>query len=159
MRAARCASQRSDGALAAVRVVHREHQSVAGREFLATSGTSRAWWCSGMSSATGPALVQSNTRAASPACAGEQLLLADRVEQLADDAVGEALLQREPAGGEDPQVPLARRPQQRGLADPRGSFHQHQGAVARGGGRDGGGQRRQFLVALEHDRVFHPPSA
>jgi hypothetical protein len=89
----------------------------------------------------------------------QPVLVADRVEQLPDDAVGEALLQCEPAGGEDPQVPPARRPQQRGLVDPRGSFHQHQGAVTRDGGRDGGGQRRQFLVALEHDRVFHPPSA
>ena len=84
----------------------------------------------------------------------------DRVEQLADDAVGEALLQCEAAGGEDPRAGFpAGRPEQRGLADPGRSLHQHQATVPGLGRRDGRGQCRQLRVALEYDLLHHLRSA
>ena len=90
----------------------------------------------------------------------------DRVEQLADDAVGETLLQREPAGRQDPRAPRALgsgapagRPEQRGLADPGRTLHQRQGAVPGLGRRDGGGQRRQLRIAFEYDLLLHLRSA
>jgi hypothetical protein len=84
-------------------------------------------------------------------------LAADRVEELAGDAVGEAAFQREAAGGQHAQtVALAAgHPQQRGLADPGRALHQHQTAVPGRGGRGGGGQRGELGLALEHDLVTH----
>ena len=84
----------------------------------------------------------------------------DRVEQLADDAVAEALLQRQPACGQDARARSpAGRPEQRGLADPGRPLHQDQGTVPGLGRRDGGGQRRQLRVALEYDLLHHPTPA
>ena len=84
----------------------------------------------------------------------------DRVEQLADDAVAEALLQCEAAGGEDPRAGSpAGRPEQRGLADPGRPLHQHQATMPGLGRRDGRGQRRQLRVALEYDLLHHLRSA
>ena len=84
----------------------------------------------------------------------------DRVEQLADDAVGESLLQRQPAGGQDPRTRApAGRPEQRGLTDPGRTLHQRQGAVPGLGRRDGGGQRRQLRIAFEYDLLLHLRSA
>ena len=71
---------------------------------------------------------------------------ADRLDELADDAIRKAALQGQPAGGQDPRAELTRagagRAEQGGLADPGGSFHQHEGAVSRFGGAGGGHQHR-----------------
>src|SRR6266487_1965093 len=82
---------------------------------------------------------------------------ADRIEELAGDAVRKAALQGEPAGGEDLRAGHlwagAGHPEQRGLADPGGPLHQHEGTMARPGGIGRGRQRRQFRVAPENHRV------
>ena len=82
---------------------------------------------------------------------------ADRLDELAGDAVGEAALQGEPAGGEDPRAGHRRagagHPEQRGLADPGGPLHQDEGAVPRLGGIGRGREHRQFRVAPENHRV------
>ena len=143
-----------------VRVVHREHQRLPGRQVgdqpvqavhggVADVVFDRAGF--------GP-VEHPGGQGGRPV--HQPVLAADRVEQLADDAVAEALLQRQPAGGEDTRARSpAGRPEQRGLADPGRPLHQDQGTVPGLGRRDGGGQRRQLRVAFEYDRVFHPTSA
>ena len=143
-----------------VRVVHREHQRLPGREVgdqpvqavhggVADVVLDRACF--------GP-VEHPGGQGGRPV--HQPVLAPDRVEQLADDAVGEALLQREPAGGQDPRPwTSAGRPEQRGLADPGRTLHQRQGAVPGLGRRDGGGQRRQLRVAFEYDLLLHLRSA
>ena len=143
-----------------VRVVHREHQRLPGREVgdqpvqavhggVADVVFDRAGF--------GP-VEHPGGQGGRPV--HQPVLAADRVEQLADDAVAEALLQREPAGGEDARARSpAGRLEQCGLADPGRPLHQDQGAVPGLGRRDGGGQRRQLRVALEYDLLHHLRSA
>jgi hypothetical protein len=149
-----------------VRVVHREHQRLPGREVgdqpvqavhggVADVVLDRACF--------GP-VEHPGGQGGRPV--HQPVLAPDRVEQLADDAVGEALLQREPAGRQDPRAPRALgawapagRPEQRGLADPGRTLHQRQGAVPGLGRRDGGGQRRQLRIAFEYDLLLHLRSA
>ena len=79
---------------------------------------------------------------------------ADRLDELAGDAIRKAALQGQPAGGEDPHAEFTRaaagHAEQGGLADPGGSFHQHEGAVSRLGSVGCGQQHCQFRVAFEY---------
>ena len=92
---------------------------------------------------------------------------ADRLDELADDAVGEAALQREPARGEDLAARRGGRadgPQQGRLPDPGGAFHQHQAAPPSRGAGNSGRQHGKLLVAPDdsavaaHDSSFTGPA-
>jgi hypothetical protein len=145
-----------------VQVVHREHQRLPGREV-------RGQPVQAVRGGVGDVVLDRaglgpvEHPGGQPGRPVQQAVLAargvkqHRVEQLADDAVGEALFQCEPAGGQHAQAvaPAAGRPEQRGLADPGRPLHQDQAAVTGRGGRRGGGQRGEFLLALENDRVTY----
>jgi hypothetical protein len=146
-----------------VRVVHGDHQRPAGREVRgqpveAVRGRVRDVVLD--RSGAGPV----EHPRGEPGGAVEQLVPlagtgrhADRIDELAGDAVGEAALQGEPAGGEDPRAGHlwagAGHPEQRGLADAGRPLHQDERAVPRLGGLGRRRQHRQLRVAPENHRV------